>query len=62
MVRDGFSRLQTIQTYGAQDVTSFKMNGQIFLAIPNSAHGSKKKKFASLRGISLSPSSHFLLL
>ena len=36
-----FSRLQTIQTYGTRDVKSFKVNGQIFLAIANFDDGSK---------------------
>ena len=39
--RRGFSRLQTIQTYGTRDVKSFKVNGQIFLAIANFYDGSK---------------------
>ena len=36
-----FSRLQTIPTYGTRDVKSFKVNGQIFLAIANFDDGSK---------------------
>ena len=37
--------VQSKNTYGARDVKSFKMNGQIFLAIANSGDGSKTNIF-----------------
>ena len=40
-----FLEVQSKNTYGARDVKSFKMNGQIFLAIANSGDGSKTNIF-----------------
>ena len=40
-----FLEVQSKNTYGARDVKSFKMNGQIFLAIANSDDGSKTNIF-----------------
>ena len=40
-----FLEVQSKNTYGARDVKSFKMNGQIFLAIANSGHGLKTNIF-----------------
>ena len=36
-----FVKLQSLQTYGAHDVTSFNINGHTFLAFPNHFSGSK---------------------
>ena len=40
-----FREVQFNKTHGARDVKSFKMNGQIFLAIANSGDGSKTNIF-----------------
>ena len=40
-----FLEVQSKNTYGARDVKSFKMNGQIFVAIANSDDGSKTNIF-----------------